>query len=202
MSDAELDRRALPARDRRHRLPSSARRSRSLNRKLRFDLAPYFRRTATYDRHGRTVAAALRRRARPDRLATRAGGRTSPPHLPDGCWLVARQVPRARQSHLLITAFLALVAPCGRRLPDRRGLAAGSSDCRPPSSSSAAISGAWVKVEGRDEVAALAAALQPLGAAYRGAGGRPSSVARHCSHELRTPLARIAVAAFAAGRWG
>jgi signal transduction histidine kinase len=126
------------------------------------------------------------------------GGPTFALQLPDGRWLVARQVRERPSPMLWIVGGLALLAvaialgayPVVRRLGRRlerlkEGVEQlGSGDL-----------GARVAVEGRDEVAALAASfnrsaerIEELIAAHR-------LLLANCSHELRTPLARIAVAA-------
>jgi signal transduction histidine kinase len=169
----------------------------SLHRKLRFDLALYRRDGALLATAGHPPPRFDARRAR---IGWRRGstGSTFTLQLPDGRWLVARQV-RERPSPilyvvggLLVLAFaIALGAyPVVRRLGRRlerlkEGVEQlGSGDL-----------GARVAVEGRDEVAALAASfnrsaqrIEELIAAHR-------LLLANCSHELRTPLARIGVAA-------
>jgi signal transduction histidine kinase len=169
-----------------------------LNRKLRFDLA-------LYRPDGTIIALAGRqpptrfdpRRARPGWRGG-PGGPTFSLQLPDRRWLVARQVRERPSPMLWIVGGLALLAiaiavgafPVVRRLGGRlqrlkEGVEQlGSGDL-----------GARVKVEGRDEVAALAASfnrsarrIEELVTAHR-------LLLANCSHELRTPLARIAVAA-------
>ena len=168
----------------------------ALHRKLRFDLA-------LYRQNGDMIAMAGRPPPRFDAGRARTGWRRGPGgpnftlHLPDGRWLVARQVRERPNPIFWVTAFLALVALAiavgaypvvrglGRRLERlQAGVDRFGSDL-----------GARVKVEGRDEVAALAASfnrsaqrIEELVAAHR-------LLLANCSHELRTPLARIAVAA-------
>ncbi len=168
-----------------------------LHRKLRFDIA-------LYRPDGRLIAMAGRPPPRFDPARARQGWRRGPGgpnftlQLPDGRWLVARQVrERPINPTFWITAFLALVALAiavgaypvvrglGRRLERlKAGVERFGNDL-----------GARVKVEGRDEVAALAQSfnrsadrIEQLVAAHR-------MLLANCSHELRTPLARIAVAA-------
>jgi signal transduction histidine kinase len=167
-----------------------------LHRKLRFDIA-------LYRRDGTLIAMAGRPPPRFDLMRARQGWRRGPGgpnftlQLPDGRWLVARQVRERTNPTFWITAFLALVALAiavgaypvvrglGRRLERlKAGVEQFGNDL-----------GARVKVEGRDEVAALAQSfnrsaerIEQLVAAHR-------MLLANCSHELRTPLARIAVAA-------
>lgn len=169
----------------------------ALNRKLRFDLT-------LYRPNGAIIAMAGRQPPRFDPRRARAGWRHGPGgptfslQLPDGRWLVARQVRERPSPILWIIGGLAVLAiaiafgayPVVRRLGARlerlkEGVEQlGSGDL-----------GARVKVEGRDEVAALAASfnrsaqrIEELIAAHR-------LLLANCSHELRTPLARISVAA-------
>ena len=168
----------------------------ALYRKLRFDIA-------LYRPDGTMIAMAGRPPPRFDPGRARQGWRRGPAgpnftlQLPDGRWLVARQVRERTNPTVWITAFLALVALAiavgaypvvrglGRRLERlKAGVEQFGNDL-----------GARVKVEGRDEVAALAQSfnrsaerIEQLVAAHR-------MLLANCSHELRTPLARIAVAA-------
>jgi signal transduction histidine kinase len=167
-----------------------------LYRKLKFDLA-------LYRRDGGVIAAAGRPPPRFDPYRARVGwrrGTTGPTftlQLPDGRWLVARQVRERPSPTLWIAGFLALLAaaiavgawPVVRRLGGRiERLKVGVDQL------GGGNLGARVKVEGRDEVAALAASfnrsaerIEELVAAHR-------LLLANCSHELRTPLARIAMA--------
>ena len=109
------------------------------------------------------------------------GGPTFTLQLPDGRWLVARQVRERPSPILWIVGGLALLAlaiavgayPVVRRLGRRlerlkEGVEQlGGGDL-----------GARVTVEGRDEVAALAASFNRSAAAHRGAGRRPPPAAR------------------------
>lgn len=169
----------------------------ALRRKLPFDLA-------LYRRDGFLIALAGRQPPRFDPRRARSGWRHGPSgptftlQLPDGRWLVARQVRERPSPILWVVAGLAALAiaiaigayPVVRRLGRRlerlkEGVEQlGSGDL-----------GARVQVEGRDEVAALAASfnrsaqrIEELIAAHR-------LLLANCSHELRTPLARISVAA-------
>jgi signal transduction histidine kinase len=168
-----------------------------LQRKLRFDIA-------LYQADGDMIAMAGKPPPRFDPGRARTGWRRGPGgpnfvlQLPDGRWLVARQVRERPNPIFWIAAALGLVAVAvaiasfpvvrglGRRLErlkagvDRLG----RGDL-----------GARVKVEGRDEVAALAASfnrsaerIEALVAAHR-------LLLANASHELRTPLTRISVAA-------
>src|SRR5882724_103051 len=169
----------------------------ALHRKLRFDLA-------LYRPDGSLLAVAGRPPPRFDPTRARVGwrrGNTGPTftlQLPDGRWLVARQVRERPSPTLWIAGFLLLLAaaiavgayPVVRRLGSRlERLKAGVDQL------GGGNLGARVKVEGRDEVAALAQSfnrsaqrIEELVAAHR-------LLLANCSHELRTPLARIAVAA-------
>jgi len=168
----------------------------ALQRKLRFDLA-------LYQPDGTMIAMAGRPPPRFEPRRARTGWRRGPGgptftlQLPDRRWLVARQVRERPSPILWVVGGLGLLAiaiavgayPVVRRLGRRlerlkEGVEQlGSGDL-----------GARVAVEGRDEVAALAASfnrsaerIEELIAAHR-------LLLANCSHELRTPLARIAVA--------
>jgi signal transduction histidine kinase len=137
-------------------------------------------------------------RPRPHRLAARLGRPDLHLQLPDGRWLVARQVRERPSPILWVVGGLALLAiaiavgsyPVVRRpRPAARAAEGGRRAAR------RGDLGARVQVEGRDEVAALAASfnrsaqrIEELIAAHR-------LLLANCSHELRTPLARISVAA-------
>ena len=169
----------------------------ALNRKLRFDLTLY--------RPDGTIIAMVGRpppRFDPRRARTGwrrgSGGPTFSLQLPDGRWLVARQVRERPSPILWVVGGLAPLAiaiavgsyPVVRRLGRRlERLKAGVEQL------GSGDLGARVAVEGRDEVAALAASfnrsaqrIEELIAAHR-------LLLANCSHELRTPLARISVAA-------
>ena len=170
----------------------------ALHRKLRFDLALY-RRDGSHDRHGRPAAAALRSAARARRLAARPGRADLHPAAARrplagrarrcasgrarscGSWAASRCSRSPSRS-----APIPSCARLGRRL---ERLKAGVEQL------GGGDLGARVKVEGRDEVAALAASfnrsaerIEELVAAHR-------LLLANCSHELRTPLARIGMAA-------
>jgi signal transduction histidine kinase len=114
--------------------------------------------------------------------------------LPDGRWVVARPPPRQRRPVLGIVAFLAAIAllvaicayPLVRRLTRRlerlqegvESLGAGDLAAR-------------VKVEGKDEVARLAASFNRAAQRIEELVGAHKMLLAHTSHELRTPLARI-----------
>lgn len=169
----------------------------ALQRKLRFDIA-------LYEPDGDMIAMAGKPPPRFSRERARTGWRRGPGgpnftlQLPDGRWLVARQVRERPNPILWITAALALVAiaiavgafPVVRGLSRRlERLKAGVDRLGGGDLSTR------VKVEGRDELAALAESfnrsaqrVEELVAAHR-------LLLANASHELRTPLARIAVAA-------
>jgi len=168
----------------------------ALNRKLRFDVA-------LYRPDGFMIATAGKPQPRFDARKARPGWRRGPNgptftlQLPDGRWLVARQVRERPSPTLWIAGFLALLAlaiavgayPVVRRLGSRiERLKTGVDQLGGGNLS------ARVKVEGRDEVAALAESfnrsaqrIEELVAAHR-------LLLANCSHELRTPLARIGMA--------
>ncbi len=173
-----------------------------LQRKLRFDIA-------LYEPDGDMIAMAGKAPPRFNLERARTGWRRGPGgpnftlQLPDGRWLVARQVRERPNPILWIAAALGMVAIAvavaafpvvrglGRRLERLRAgvdrLGGGDLAAR-------------VKVEGRDEVAALAESfnrsaqrIEELVAAHR-------LLLANASHELRTPLARINVAAALLGQ--
>ncbi len=168
----------------------------ALHRKLRFDVA-------LYSRDGTLIAMAGRPQPRFETRRARPGWRRGPTgpaftlQLPDGRWLVARQVNEKPSPILWIAGFLGLLAlaiavgayPVVRRLGSRlERLKTGVDQL------GGGNLGARVKVEGRDEVAALAESfnrsaqrIEELVAAHR-------LLLANCSHELRTPLARIGMA--------
>ena len=177
--------------------PEQQRAIEALQRKLRFDLA-------LYEPGGDMIAMAGKPPPRFEPRRARTGWRRGPGgpnftlQLPDGRWLVARQVRERPNPIFWIAAALGMVAIAvavaafpvvrglGRRLERLRAgvdrLGGGDLAAR-------------VKVEGRDEVAALAESfnrsaqrIEELVAAHR-------LLLANASHELRTPLARIAVAA-------
>lgn len=168
-----------------------------LHRKLRFDLGLY------RDNGGIIAIAANRPMPRFEPHRARTGWRRGPGgpsftlQLPDGRWLVARQVQERPNPTFWITAFLALVALAIAvgAYPVVRGLARRLERLKAGVEQFGEDLGARVKIEGRDEVAALAASfnrsaqrIEELVTAHR-------LLIANCSHELRTPLARIAVAA-------
>ncbi|MBS0520978.1 MAG: HAMP domain-containing protein [Proteobacteria bacterium] len=167
-----------------------------LHRKLHFDLALYGPDGGVLAAAGRAPQRFEPRRARP---GWRRGhdGPTFTLQLPDGRWLVARQVRERPNPTFWIAAFLAAVAaaiavgayPVVRGLSGRiERLKAGVEKL------GTGDLAARVQVEGRDEIAALAesfnrsaARIEELVAAHR-------LLLANCSHELRTPLARIGLA--------
>ena len=177
--------------------PEQQRAIEGLQRKLRFDIA-------LYEPDGDMIAMAGKPPPRFDPMRARTGWRRAPGgpnfvlQLPDGRWLVARQVRERPNPIFWIAAALGLVAVAvaiasfpvvrglGRRLERLKAgvdrLGGGDLSAR-------------VKVEGRDELAALAASfnrsaerIEELVAAHR-------LLLANASHELRTPLTRISVAA-------
>jgi signal transduction histidine kinase len=169
----------------------------ALHRKLRFDLA-------LYRPDGSLLAVAGRPPPRFDPNRARVGwrrGNTGPTftlQLPDGRWLVARQVRERPSPTLWIAGFLLLLAaaiavgayPVVRRLGRRlERLKAGVEQL------GGGNLGARVQVEGRDELAALAASFNRSAARIEELVSAHRLLLANCSHELRTPLARISVAA-------
>ncbi len=169
----------------------------ALHRKLRFDLA-------LYRPDGSLLAVAGRPPPRFDPNRARVGwrrGNTGPSftlQLPDGRWLVARQVRERPSPTLWIAGFLLLLAaaiaigayPVVRRLGRRlERLKAGVEQL------GGGNLGARVQVEGRDELAALAASFNRSAARIEELVAAHRLLLANCSHELRTPLARIGVAA-------
>ena len=182
--------------------PDQQRAIEALQRKLRFDIA-------LYESDGDMIAMAGKAPPRFNLERARTGWRRGPGgpnftlQLPDGRWLVARQVRERPNPIFWIAAALGMVANAvavaafpvvrglGRRLERLRAgvdrLAGGDLAAR-------------VKVEGRDEVAALAESfnrsaqrIEELVTAHR-------LLLANASHELRTPLARITVAAALLGQ--
>jgi signal transduction histidine kinase len=163
-----------------------------LGRRLRVDLA-------VFDQNGAPIAAAGQPLPRPLVVGEKGGflfvrGRpawTFP--LPDGRWLVARPAPRPGP-FLGLTAFLAAMAvaialfayPVVRGLTRRlerlktgvETLGAGNLATR-------------VAVEGRDEIAELAASFNRAAARIEELVGAHRLLLANASHELRTPLSRI-----------
>jgi signal transduction histidine kinase len=169
----------------------------ALQQKLRFDIA-------LYQADGDMIAMAGKAppRFNPDRARTGwrrgRGGPNFTLQLPDGRWLVARQVRERPSPTLWIAAFLALVglAVAVGAFPIVRGLGRRLERLKAGVEQLGGGNlGARVRVEGRDEVAALAESfnrsaqrIEELVTAHR-------LLLANCSHELRTPLARISVAA-------
>ena len=115
-------------------------------------------------------------------------------HIPDGRWVVARPPPRQRRPVLGIVVFLAAIAlvvaicayPLVRRLTRRlERLQAGVELL------GAGNLGARVKVEGKDEVARLAASFNRAATRIEELVVAHRMLLANTSHELRTPLARI-----------
>jgi signal transduction histidine kinase len=169
----------------------------ALQHKLRFDIA-------LYQADGDMIAMAGKPPPRFNPERARTGWRRGPGgpnftlQLPDGRWLVARQVRERPSPTLWITALLALVglAVAVGAFPVVRGLSRRLERLKAGVEQLGGGNlGARVRMEGRDEVAALAASfnrsaqrIEELVTAHR-------LLLANCSHELRTPLARISVAA-------
>jgi signal transduction histidine kinase len=145
----------------------------------------------------------------PDLLAPREGRRrfSGPWHpgriwtleLPDGRWLAARLPRRERPPlapwGLFFTLGLIALAVAVGAYPVVRGATRRLERLR--SSVDALGSGdftARVKVEGRDEVAALAASFNRSAERIEGLVGAHKTLLANASHELRSPLARIRMA--------
>jgi signal transduction histidine kinase len=145
----------------------------------------------------------------PDLLAPREGRRrfSGPWHpgrvwtleLPDGRWLAARLPRRERPPlapwSLFFTLGLIALAVAVGAYPVVRGATRRLERLR--SSVDALGSGdftARVKVEGRDEVAALAASFNRSAERIEGLVGAHKTLLANASHELRSPLARIRMA--------
>jgi signal transduction histidine kinase len=166
-----------------------------LAQRLGADLALYGRTNERLAAAGRPLPAPSRGSRTGGWLRTPAGPAVSIP-LPDGRWLVARLPPRQRPSALVLAAFLGAIAlvvalgarPVVKRLTGRlerlqRGVESlGAGDLR-----------ARVKVEGRDEVARLAASFNQAAARIESLVDAHKMLLAHASHELRTPLTRIRV---------
>ncbi len=142
---------------------------------------------ALFDADRRRIAAAGHPVPSPRRRASGgwvygAGGPAWAIRLPDDRWIVARAAGR-HPPVLGVIAFLGSIAlvialcayPLVRRLTRRlERLQAGVE------SLGAGDLGARVEVQGKDEVARLAAELQPLGRAHRGARRLPQAAAGQC----------------------
>jgi len=168
----------------------------SLQRKLHFDLA-------LYRSDGSLIASVGRMPPRFDPRRARVGwrrgsaGPTFTLQLPDGRWLLAHQVHERPSPTLWIAGFLLVLAaaialgawPVVRRLGGRlERLKAGVEQL------GGGDLGARVAVEGRDEVAALAASFNRSAARIEELVAAHRLLLANCSHELRTPLARINLA--------
>jgi len=155
---------------------------------------------ALFDSGGERLASAGRplpapkRGARPGAWVYGASGPAYSVRLPDGRWLVARVPVRHRHAPFALVAFLGAIAlavalgalPVARRLTRRlerlqKGVdALGSGDLS-----------ARVKIEGRDEVARLAASFNAAAARIESLVGAHKLLLANASHELKTPLTRI-----------
>jgi signal transduction histidine kinase len=168
----------------------------ALHRKLRFEIA-------LYRADGAVIATAGRPPPRFEPYRARIGWRRGSTgssfvlQLPDGRWLVARQVRERPSRTLWVASFLSLVAVAVAvgAYPVVRGLSRRLERLKEGVEQLGGGNlGARVKVEGRDEVATLAESfnrsarrIEDLMAAHR-------LLLANCSHELRTPLARIGMA--------
>jgi signal transduction histidine kinase len=156
---------------------------------------------ALWSADGRPLASVGDRLPYPGRLAQTGwmpahGGPVGFLRLPDGRWVAARQ-RHGRLGRLGVLAVLSLLAvavgigayPVARRLTRRlerlrvgvEGLGAGDLAAR-------------VRVEGRDEVAALAQSFNRAADRIEALVGAQRTLLASASHELRSPLARIRVA--------
>jgi signal transduction histidine kinase len=164
-----------------------------LGRRLRVDLG-------LFDRNREPVAAVGRRLPQPSAIGEKGGwlfdrGRPAWAFpLPDGRWLVARPRPRPAGPFIGVLFFLTATAlviaifayPLVRGLTRRlerlkigvEKLGAGNLAIRVP-------------VEGRDEVADLAASFNRAAARIEELVGAHRLLLANASHELRTPLSRI-----------
>jgi signal transduction histidine kinase len=167
-----------------------------LNRKVRFDLALYYA-----DGNMIAMVGRVPPRFNPERARTGwrrgPGGAAFTLRLPDGRWLVAHQVRDRPSGTFFLIAFLTLVALAVAigAYPVVRGLAGRLERLKAGVDQFGGDLGARVKIEGRDEVAALAESfnrsaqrIEELVAAHR-------LLLANASHELRTPLSRLALSA-------
>jgi len=166
---------------------------RSLASALRLDLS-------LWGADGQAIAWIGERLPYPGRLAQSGwmparGGPVGFLRLPDGRWLVARH--EHRRFRLGVLAVLSLLAvavavgayPVARRLTRRlERLRAGVEAV------GAGHLAARVRVEGRDEVAALATSFNRAADRIEALVGAQRTLLASASHELRSPLARIRVA--------
>jgi signal transduction histidine kinase len=154
---------------------------------------------ALFDGNRRLVAAAGSRQPTPGRRETGGwilgrGGPAWAIRLPDDRWLVARAPGRRWHPILGLVAFLGGIAvavaicayPLVRRLTRRlERLQAGVEKL------GAGDLGARVQVEGKDEVAMLAASFNRAAVRIEDLVGSHKLLLANASHELRTPLSRI-----------
>jgi signal transduction histidine kinase len=164
----------------------------SIHARLKVDLA-------LFDGNRRLVAAAGSRLPTPGRRETGGwilgrGGPAWAIRLPDDRWLVARAPGRRWHPILGLVAFLGGIAvavaicayPLVRRLTRRlERLQAGVEKL------GAGDLGARVQVEGKDEVAMLAASFNRAAVRIEDLVGSHKLLLANASHELRTPLSRI-----------
>ena len=162
-------------------------------------LAARLRGDASLYRADRTlIAQAGRPLAAPGEGASRAGPRTWTAPLADGRMLVAR-VSRdyfrtRRPGPLLMLALVALAVGVGaypvvRRVTRRLEKLKASVDALGAGELSARVT-----IEGRDEVAQLAASFNRAASQIEVLVGAHKTLLANASHELRTPLARIRMA--------
>jgi signal transduction histidine kinase len=154
---------------------------------------------ALFDKDRRLLVAAARRRLPAPRRETGGwlyarGGPAWAIRLPDDRWIVARAHDRRWHPLLGIVAFLGSIAlavavcayPMVRRLTRRlERLQTGVEQL------GAGDLAARVNVEGRDEVAMLAASFNRAAARIEELVGQHKLLLANASHELRTPLSRI-----------
>jgi signal transduction histidine kinase len=164
-----------------------------LGRKLRIDLA-------LFDGFGRPIASYGRALPPPPDWLTTGGwlhGRLGPAwsfRLPDGRWIVARAPTRHSNPAVGLVLFLggiALAVAIGA-FPVVRGLTRRLERLQTGVETlGAGHLSARVMVEGRDEVAQLAASFNRAAARIEELVGAHRMLLANASHELRTPLSRL-----------
>src|SRR5579883_1942812 len=164
-----------------------------LGRKLRLDLA-------LFDGVGRPIASYGRPLPPPPEDMTTGGwlhGRFGPAwsfRLPDGRWIVARAPMRHRNPAVGLALFLGVIAlvVAVAAFPVVRGLTRRLERLQTGVETlGAGRLSARVKVEGRDEVARLAASFNRAAARIEELVGAHRMLLANASHELRTPLSRL-----------
>jgi signal transduction histidine kinase len=164
-----------------------------LGRKLRIDLA-------LFDGFGQPIASYGRALPPPPDWLTTGGwlhGRLGPAwsfRLPDGRWIVARAPTRHSNPAIGLVLFLggiALAVAIGA-FPVVRGLTRRLERLQTGVETlGAGQLSARVKIEGRDEVAQLAASFNRAAARIEELVGAHRMLLANASHELRTPLSRL-----------